>query len=187
LKLDYQLSIEKMEKIMKKHNYQHGRITERDVLIIWDSLAFFIRKELLNKRGTVIPGFGTFTYIEQRLDIGRKQEILKLMPWFVISEKMVKTHSIDYEKAYVNEAIPVSRINYMALSELTKGRYTRDEVEAVLNEAFMAINHFIRNNITTCIPFNGLGQLTVRRIPTKPKLQADFDFFATIADQLPDY
>ena len=104
--------------------------------------------------GVVLPGFGTFTFVEQRLDVGTNNtQLVKMKPFFMLSDKFAQTHSLSFEKEHINATIPVSRINYVAINELTKRNYTRDLVEIVINEAFVAIDHIIRDDIS--IPFNG--------------------------------
>jgi nucleoid DNA-binding protein len=162
-------------------------ITEKDVLIIWDALAYTIRDEMSKKRGVVLPGFGTFTFVEQRIDIGNKKQILKLKPFFLLSDKFAQTHSLQFEKDHVNTAIPVHRINYAAISELTKRKYSRDVVESVLNEAFVAIDHFVRADSAITVPFNGLGVFKIVDVNPKPKKQTFFEFSSVMADYLPIY
>ena len=141
-----------------------ANIQESDVLIIWDALAFYIRGEMSKKKGIVVPGFGTFTYIEQRLDIGNNKQILKLKPFFILSDKFAKNHMVEFEKDYVNLSIPVTRLNFAAISEITNRKYSREIVELVLNEAFTAIDYFLRVEGIVNIPFNGLGILRIHDV-----------------------
>jgi hypothetical protein len=151
-------------------------IRESDVLKIWNAMSHFIRDEMTKKRGVVIPGFGTFTFVEQRLDIGNAKELLKIKPSFILSDKFIQKHSIDFEKEFINETIPVSRINYVAVAEILNRKYSRDVVEIVLNEAFMAIDHFLRSDGQVSVPMHQLGCLTINDVVLKPKKQANFEF-----------
>lgn len=71
-----------MEKICQRIRVES--INEPDVRIIWDALAYYIREEMMKKRGVVVPGFGTFTFVERRLDIGNQKELVKLIPWLAL-------------------------------------------------------------------------------------------------------
>ena len=180
-----------MEKIVKLSKSQPtlktSSISEFDVLLIWDALSYVIREELSKRKGVVIPGFGTFTFVEQRLDIGTNNtQLVKMKPFFLLSDKFAQLHSVDYEKEYINSSIPVSRINYVAINELTKRKYSRDVVEIVLNEAFTALDHFIRQDGEISIPFNGLGVFSVSEMNPKPKKIATFKFYTDILSQLPN-
>ena len=57
-------------------------ITESDVNKIWDALSLYLRDEMSKKKGIVMPGFGTFSYIETKLEIGNNKIILKVKPFF---------------------------------------------------------------------------------------------------------
>ena len=165
---------------------QNALINEEDVMKIWDALSHYLRDELAKKKGIVIPGFGTFTYVEQRLEIGNKKQLLKLKPFFQVSDKFEKTHNVEFGKEYVNTAIPVTRICYTAIAEITR-KYSREVVETVLNESFAAINHFIRAEGVISIPFKGVGVLKISDVIPKPKKQGTFIFSAAMANYLPIY
>ena len=62
----------------------------------------------------------------------------------MLSDKFAKTHLVEYEKEYVNTAIPVTLINFSAVFETAKRKKPRDVIEVVINEAFIAIDHFLR-------------------------------------------
>ena len=119
------------------------------------------------------------------MDIGNSKEIVKLKPFFILSDKFAKNHLLEYGKEYVNSAIPVGRINYVAIREVTRGKYSREIVELVINEAFTAIDHFIRLENSICIPFNGLGIFRIADVNPKPKKQAFFEFSSAMANHMP--
>ena len=160
-------------------------ITENDVLKIWDALALYLRDEMSKKKGIVMPGFGTFSYIETRLEIGNNKIILKVKPFFTLSEKFAKHHSIEYPKDNINHAIPVTKLNYATISEKTKRKYSREIVKLVLCEAFNTIDHFLRSEGVITIPFKGFGVLRILDVNPKPKRQASFEFSPDIANYLP--
>lgn len=181
-----------MEKIVKQSRLQskllsQSGINDNDVLIIWEAMSYYIRDEMSRKRGIIIPGFGTFTFVEHRLDIGNNKELLKMRPFFLLSDKFAKLHNIDFEKDCINQTIPVSRINYTLISEITRRRYSREIVEAVLNEAFTAIDHFLRNDGRISVPFNGLGSLNIGNVNPKTKKQTCFQFSSAMLNRLPLY
>lgn len=179
-----------MEKIYER--IQVTSVNDTDVRVIWDGLAYYIREEMLRKRGVVVPGFGTFTYVERRLDIGNQKELVKLRPYLALSERFVQTHAIRHERASPNGAIPVSRVNYTAVSEIIR-RSTHDEmcfsreiVERVLDEAFTAIDHFLRQDGHVRVNFHGLGCLVVDKTKsTAVKPDGCFQFTSELTDRLP--
>jgi nucleoid DNA-binding protein len=176
----------KIAKYIESPLLKKACIKESDVLIIWDALAYYIRDEMSRKRGIVLPGFGTFTFVERRLDINCiDKQLLKLKPFFILSDKFAKNHMVDFEKDYVNLAIPVSRLNYAAVSEVTNRKYSREIVELVLNEAFTAIDYFLRVEGLVNIPFNGLGILRIHDKNPKPKKQTYFEFSSAFQQYMP--
>ena len=128
---------------------------------------------------------GTFTFVEQRLDIGNHKQLLKLKPFFTLSDKFAQTHLVEFEKEYVNTAIPVTRVNFSSIYELAKRKYSRDVIEVVINEAFIAIDHFLRSEGVITVPFNGLGVLRIGIQNPKPKKQALFEFSSAMMNHLP--
>ena len=156
----FQVFVQKMEKIAQLSKSQpklkSTSISEYDVLTIWDALSYVIREELSKRKGVVVPGFGTFTFVEHRLDIGTNNtQLVKMKPFFLLSDKFAQ--------------------------------YTRDIVEVVVNEAFTAIDHFIRSDGVVSIPFNGLGVFSVADHSPKPKKLATFKFYEDILSYLPNH
>ncbi len=89
-------------------------------------------------------------------------------------------------KGCVNEAIPASQLNHARISEITGGRYSRDLVERVLREAFIAIGRFLREDGRVMITFSGLGCLVVDRLRfTRIKTEGFFKFTPTVTNFLP--
>lgn len=50
------------------------------------------------QKGVTIPGLGTFTFVQKKLDIGNNKIILLQRPVFVLSEKFAQTHALQYQK-----------------------------------------------------------------------------------------
>ena len=111
--------------------------------------------------------------------------MLKLKPFFLLSDKFAQTHLVEYDKEYVNTAIPVKKINFAAIYDLTKRKYSRDVIEVVINEAFIAVDHFLRSEGIISVPFNGLGILRISIVNPKPKKQAVFEFSSAMINHLP--
>ncbi len=158
-----------------------SKIKDSDVRSIWSAMSAHIKDEMSKKRGVVVPGFGTFTFLEQHLDIGNNKELLKIKPAFILSDKFLKWHNVEQrEKEHINETLPVHRINYAAINERLNRKYTRDMVETVLNESFMAIDHYLRSDGHIQVPLDHLGKLSIGDIIPKPKKQAKFEFTSEI-------
>jgi nucleoid DNA-binding protein len=162
-----------------------ANIEEQDVMLIWEALSLYIRDEMSKKVGVNVPGFGMFTYVETHLDIGNSKEIVKLRPAFILSDKFRKKHSLEHEKEFINESIPVKMINYVTIRQMARSKYSREIIELVLNEAFTAMDHFIRMEKNISIPFNGLGLLRILDVNPKPRRVAVFEFSSAMANHMP--
>ncbi len=49
-------------------------------------------------QGVSIPGLGTFTFSQKKLDVGNSKFILIQRPVFMISEKFAATHGLNSNK-----------------------------------------------------------------------------------------
>ena len=53
-------------------------------------------------QGVNIPGLGTFTFSQKKLDVGNNKYILIQRPIFLLSEKFAQTHQVHYTKYHVS-------------------------------------------------------------------------------------
>ena len=67
---------------------------------------------MTQSKGVSIPGFGTFSFVQKKIDIGNSKIVLIQRPVFAISEKFAQTHSLQYTKYPVAGNIPVHPLNY---------------------------------------------------------------------------
>ncbi len=82
---------------------------------------------MIQLKGVTIPGFGTFSFIQKKIDIGNNKHILVQRPVFSIAEKFAQTHGLHYTKYPVAGNIPVHPLNYSAIANETA--FSRDDVE----------------------------------------------------------
>ena len=50
------------------------------------------------QQGVCVPGLGTFTYSQKKLDVGNNKFIQIQRPVFILSEKFAMTHALNYTK-----------------------------------------------------------------------------------------
>ncbi|XP_004683329.1 PREDICTED: coiled-coil domain-containing protein 81 isoform X2 [Condylura cristata] len=72
-------------------------MTQEDVSTIWGLVAEFVQRQLSLHKGVQIPGFGTFTLMRQKLEVGNKL-ILIQRPMFILSEKLIQKHRLKQNK-----------------------------------------------------------------------------------------
>ena len=58
-------------------------------------------------QGVTIPGLGTFTFSQKKLDVGNNKYILVQRPVFVLSEKFAMTHGLNHTKHYITGEVPI--------------------------------------------------------------------------------
>ena len=54
------------------------------------------------RQGVTIPGLGVFTFSQKKIDVGSNKFIVIQRPVFVLSEKFVQTHSLQYPKQHTS-------------------------------------------------------------------------------------
>lgn len=70
----------------------------QDVVQIWDEVSGYIERFMTSNKGVTIPGFGTFSFTQKKIDIGNNKIILVQRPVFSIAEKFAQTHGLQYTK-----------------------------------------------------------------------------------------
>ena len=53
-------------------------------------------------QGVTFPGLGVFTFSQKKIDVGSNKFIVIQRPVFVLSEKFVQTHSLQYPKQHTS-------------------------------------------------------------------------------------
>lgn len=56
-------------------------------------------------QGVNIPGLGTFTFTQKKLEVGNNKFILIQRPVFIVSEKFAMTHALTYTKHHTTGTI----------------------------------------------------------------------------------
>lgn len=68
------------------------------------------------QKGVNIPGIGTFTFSQKKLDIGNNKFMLIQRPVFVLSEKFAQTHALENPKHFTpGKYILCTYVGYMHL------------------------------------------------------------------------
>uniref|UniRef100_A0A8C8Z9M8 Coiled-coil domain containing 81 n=1 Tax=Prolemur simus TaxID=1328070 RepID=A0A8C8Z9M8_PROSS len=72
-------------------------LSQGEVATIWENVSEFVERQLTLHKGVHIPGFGTFTFTRQKIDVGNKF-ILIQRPVFIMTEKLVQIHGLKQNK-----------------------------------------------------------------------------------------
>ncbi|XP_013385182.1 coiled-coil domain-containing protein 81 [Lingula anatina] len=149
-----------------------AKLNDGDVVAIWDNISAFIEKQMLNQKAVHLPGLGTFTFTQKKLDIGNNKFILIQRPVFVLSEKFAQTHGLQYTKHHVSGQIPVVQLNFSAIS--FESPFDRDAVEICVQEVLGALARSVANKRNVEFTFAGIGRLQIRESKVKMKFYKEF-------------
>ncbi|XP_038675144.1 coiled-coil domain-containing protein 81-like isoform X2 [Scyliorhinus canicula] len=148
-----------------------SNLTDDDIVNIWANVSAFVDRHMSLQKGVHISGLGTFTFSQQRLDVGRRL-ILIQRPVFVMSEKFVQNHGLSYTKQHVSGDIPIVELNFTFLA--LESPYDRDTVEGCVKETLQIMYRYIANNRSVHFTFKDIGVLTIRNNKIKMKFYRDF-------------
>lgn len=148
------------------------KLTEEDIVNVWDNVSKFIERQMALQKGVCVPGLGTFTYTQKKLDVGNNKYIQIQRPVFMLSEKFAMTHALNYTKHHITGQIPVVRLNFAALSNETP--FNRDTVESCVKEVLQALSRSVQAKRNVEFHFAGIGRLSIRESKVKMKFYKEF-------------
>ncbi|CAF4291481.1 unnamed protein product [Rotaria socialis] len=147
-------------------------LTDDDVVKIWDAVSTYIENYMKQSKGVAIPGFGTFSFIHKRIDIGNNKYILIQRPIFDFSEKFAQTHGLKFTHYPVNGSIPVHPLNYFYIQ--TQSSYTRDQIEQCVKHVLQVFNRSVAAQRNVEFTFSRIGKLQIRDGKVKMRFFKDF-------------
>ncbi|XP_067298460.1 coiled-coil domain-containing protein 81-like [Pseudorasbora parva] len=119
----------------RNHLSTLSRLSEDDIAQIWSGVSCFIEKQMLLRKGVYIFGLGTFTFSQQKLNLGSKHLLIQ-RPVFIVSEKLCQYYGLKQTKPQPTD-VPVVPLNFSALS--ADGRFDRDSLERCVRETLHRI------------------------------------------------
>ncbi|XP_072466727.1 coiled-coil domain-containing protein 81 [Notamacropus eugenii] len=147
-------------------------LSQDEVSNIWANVSEFVERQLSLRKGVQIPGFGTFTFVRQRLDVGNNKFILLQRPVFVIAEKFAQMHGLKQNKIFTPGDIPVVQLNFVMIS--LEGPFNRDVVEGCVKETLLFLSRSISVKQNVEFTFKGIGVLMIRDSKVKMRFYKDF-------------
>ncbi|XP_066562379.1 coiled-coil domain-containing protein 81 isoform X1 [Amia ocellicauda] len=148
-----------------------SKLSENDIDSIWTSVYEFVQGQMSLQKGVYIHGLGTFTWSQQKIDMGNKV-ILIQRPIFQLSEKVSQKHGLKQVKMLAAGDVPVVPLNYTALSWGTP--FDRDTVERCIHETLLLLYRCIASQRSTHFNFHGIGVLSLRQGTAKMRFYKDF-------------
>lgn len=123
-------------------------------------------------KGVQIPNFGTFTFVQKKIDIGNSKYVLVQRPVFSIAEKFAQTHGLNCTKYPVTGSVPVHPLNYTAIANETP--FTRDTIENCVKHVLQVFNRSVQSRKNVEFTFTGIGKLQIRNSKVKMKFFKEF-------------
>lgn len=151
---------------------QNINLKDSDIIAIWDEVACYIDKFMSQSKGVSIPNFGTFTFVQKRIDVGNNKYILVQRPLFAISEKFAQTHGLTYTKLPAAGNIPVHPLNYASIAQETA--FSRDDVELCVKHVLQVFNRSVQSKKNVEFTFTNIGKLQIRNNKVKMKFFKEF-------------
>lgn len=121
----------------------------------------------------IIPGFGTFSFIQKRIDVGNSKHLLIQRPVFVLSEKVLQTHGLKSNRYPVNGSVPVHPLNYFHI-QTQSTNYTRDQIEQCVKHVLQVFHRSIAAQRNVEFTFSRIGKLQIRESKVKMRFFKDF-------------
>ncbi|UJR36130.1 hypothetical protein I4U23_028864 [Adineta vaga] len=149
-----------------------ANLTDDDVIKIWDAVSAFIESFMKQSKGVTIPGFGTFTFVHKRIDVGNNKYLLIQRPIFVFSEKFAQTHALKFTHYPVNGSIPIHPLNYFYIQ--MQSNYTRDQIEQCVKHVLQVFNRSVAAQRNVEFTFSRIGKLQIREGKVKMRFFKDF-------------
>lgn len=91
---------------------------------------------------------------------------------FLLSEKLALTHALQHTKYFTSAQVPVSSLNYTALSN--ESPFDRDTIELCIKEVLLALNKYISQQRHIVFVFPGIGKLLIRDFRARMKFYREF-------------
>lgn len=120
----------------------------------------------------IIPGFGTFSFIQKRIDVGNNKHLLIQRPVFILSEKVVQNHGLKSNHYPVNGSVPVHPLNYFHIQ--TQSTFSRDQIELCVKHVLQVFNRSIAAQRNVEFTFARIGKLQIREGKVKMRFFKEF-------------
>ncbi|XP_067259733.1 coiled-coil domain-containing protein 81-like isoform X2 [Chanodichthys erythropterus] len=154
----------------RNHLSTLSRLSDDDIDHIWSSVSCFIEKQMFLRKGVCIFGLGTFTFCQQKLNLGNKH-ILIQRPVFILSEKLSQYYGLKQIKPQATD-VPVVPLNFSAVS--AQSPYDRDAVEGCVRETLHLLLRAACARQSVLHTFPGIGVLAFRQSRVKMMFCRDF-------------
>ncbi|KAK2853838.1 hypothetical protein Q5P01_006499 [Channa striata] len=148
------------------------QLSENDIDSIWADVSAYIERQMSLHKGVHLAGLGTFTFSQQKLDIGNKF-ILIQRPVFLLAGKLTQSLGVKQSMPLAAAThLPVVQLNFAAVSQETP--FSRDTVEGCIRETLQLLFKALASEQNVFVTFQGIGVLSFKNNKVRMKFNRDF-------------
>ncbi|XP_008290773.1 coiled-coil domain-containing protein 81 [Stegastes partitus] len=148
-----------------------SQLSKDDIDCIWADVSAYIERQMTLQKGVNLPGLGTFTFSQQKLDIGNRFTVIQ-RPVFILAGKLVQALSLKQTRPLAAGDLPVVQVNFAAISQETP--FSRDVVEGCVRETLLLLFKALASAKNVFLTFEGIGVLSFKNNKVQMKFNRDF-------------
>ncbi|XP_056269403.1 coiled-coil domain-containing protein 81-like isoform X2 [Pseudoliparis swirei] len=149
-----------------------SQLSENDIQCIWADVSAYIERQMTLQKGVHLAGLGTFTFSQQKLDIGNKYTMIQ-RPIFLLSGKLVQSLGLKQVRPLAAAThLPVVQLNFAAVSQETP--FSRDVVEGCVRETLLLLFRALASEQNIFLIFQGIGVLSFKNNKVQMKFNRAF-------------
>ncbi|KAI3377503.1 hypothetical protein L3Q82_008672 [Scortum barcoo] len=143
-----------------------------DINSIWADVSAYIERQMTLQKGVHLAGLGTFTFSQQKLDIGNKHTMIQ-RPIFLLAGKLVQSLGLKQVRPLAAAThLPVVQLNFVAVSQETP--FSRDVVEGCIRETLLLLFRALASEQNVFLTLQGIGVLSFKNNKARMKFNRDF-------------
>uniref|UniRef100_A0A3Q3GS49 CCDC81 HU domain-containing protein n=1 Tax=Labrus bergylta TaxID=56723 RepID=A0A3Q3GS49_9LABR len=149
-----------------------SQLSENDINCIWADVSTYIERQMTLKKGVHLAGLGTFTFSQQKLDIGNRFTMIQ-RPIFILAGKLIQSLSLKQVRPLAAAThLPVVQLNFAAVSQETP--FSRDVVEGCVRETLLLLCRALASEQNIFLTLQGIGVLSFKNNKVRMKFNRDF-------------
>ncbi|KAM3625827.1 uncharacterized protein V6R79_018137 [Siganus canaliculatus] len=149
-----------------------SQLSQNDINSIWANVSEYIEHQMALHKGVHLSGLGTFTFSQQKLDLGNKCTIIQ-RPIFLLTGKLIQSLGLKKVKPLAAAThLPVVRLNFAAVSQ--RMSFSQDIVEGCIRETLQLLVRGLASEQNLLLTLQGIGVLSFKNNKVRMKFNRDF-------------
>ncbi|XP_064374599.1 coiled-coil domain-containing protein 81-like [Dromaius novaehollandiae] len=134
------------------------QLSTEEIIAIWDAVSNYILEELMQDKGVLLAGLGTFCTVWEPLRPGKDDVLTVRRPVFQLEMDMVWLQRLQHPKVTLPDNVKIKPLKYRQLSLATS--FSRRVVEDCVQETIRLFSAHVRNKEKVAFAFRDVGVLT---------------------------